>query len=219
MSFTGILIAAGIVAAVGLFVGLFLGVAGLAFRVETDPKEEEVLAALPGNNCGGCGYPGCSGLAAAIAAGEAPVNACPVGGEPVGKRIAQIMGVEAENSVRKVAYVACKGDCDKAKTDYEYLGAEDCRMLEFVPNGGPKSCNSGCLGFGTCVKACPFDAIHVVNGVAVVDREKCILEAAQRAQDKTVLILAAKGRELYQHRGNEYVQIVSDAQLAEQLSR
>jgi len=96
-----------------------------------------------------------------------------VGGEAVGKKIAEIMGVDAGSSEKMVAYVACKGDCEKANTDYEYTGAQDCRMLEFVPNGGPKSCNSGCLGFGTCVKACPFDAIHVENGVAVVDREKC----------------------------------------------
>ena len=173
MSFSGILIAAGIVAAVGIFVGLFLGVAGIAFKVETDPKEEEVLAALPGNNCGGCGYPGCSGLASAIAKGEAAVNACPVGGDPVGKKIAAIMGVEAADTVRMTAYVACVGDCEKSKTDYDYKGAQDCRMLEFVPNGGPKSCNSGCLGFGTCAKTCPFDAIHVVNGVALVDKDKC----------------------------------------------
>ena len=173
MNFTGILIAAGIVAAVGIFVGLFLGVAGIVFKVKTDPREEEVLSALPGNNCGGCGYPGCSGLAAAIAKGEAPVNACPVGGDPVGKKIAEIMGVEAADSKRMVAFVACKGDCEKAKTDYDYVGAEDCRMLEFVPNGGPKSCNSGCLGFGTCVKVCPFDAIEVKNGVAFVDKDKC----------------------------------------------
>lgn len=173
MNFTGIIIAAAIVAVVGLFVGIFLGVAGIAFKVEVDPREEEVLAALPGNNCGGCGYPGCSGLACAIVAGEAAVNACPVGGDAVGKKIAKIMGVDAGESVKKVAYVACKGDCNVAGTDYDYTGAEDCRMLSFVPNGGPKSCNSGCLGYGTCAKVCPFDAIHVENGVAVVDKDKC----------------------------------------------
>lgn len=173
MNVTGVLIATAIVGGVGLFVGLFLGIAAIKFKVEVDEKEEAVLGALPGNNCGGCGFPGCSGLAAAIAKGEAPVNACPVGGEPVGKVIAQIMGVEAEESVKKVAFVKCQGDCEKAGNDYEYHGIEDCRMLSFVPNGGPKSCNYGCLGYGSCVKACPFDAIHVVNGVAVVDKEKC----------------------------------------------
>lgn len=173
MNITGIITATVIVGVVGIFVGLFLGVAGIKFKVTVDEKEEAVLAALPGNNCGGCGYAGCSGLAAAIARGEAPVNACPVGGEPVGRVIAGIMGVEAGESVRQVAYVACQGGCGKAKKDYDYYGIEDCRMMSFVPGGGPKSCNNGCLGFGTCAKVCPFDAIHVVNGVAVVDKEAC----------------------------------------------
>ena len=173
MSITGILTAAAIVGIVGIFVGLFLGVAGIKFKVEVDEKEEAVLAALPGNNCGGCGYAGCSGLAAAIAKGEAPVNACPVGGESVGRKIAQIMGVDAQNTERKTAYVHCQGDCEKASVDYEYSGMEDCRVMGFVPGGGPKSCSSGCLGYGSCVKVCPFDAISVINGVAVVDKEKC----------------------------------------------
>lgn len=173
MDIMGIVMATVVVAAVGLLIGLFLGFAGIKFRVEVDEKEEAVLAALPGNNCGGCGFPGCSGLAAAIAKGEAAVGTCPVGGDEVAKQIAQIMGVEADEAVRKVAFVKCQGDCDKAKTDYEYTGAKDCNMLSFVPNGGPKTCNYGCLGFGSCVKACPFDAIHVEDGVAVVDKEAC----------------------------------------------
>ena len=84
MNITGILIATLLVGAVGLFVGLFLGVAGIKFKVEVDEREEAILGVLPGNNCGGCGYAGCSGLAAAIVKGEAPANACPVGGEKVG---------------------------------------------------------------------------------------------------------------------------------------
>ena len=173
MSATGIVTAMVIVGAVGIFVGLFLGIAGILFKVQVNEKEEAVLAALPGNNCGGCGYAGCDALAAAIAAGEAPANACPVGGEPVGRSIAAIMGVEAGSTERKVAFVACQGTCEKVHEDYEYSGARDCHMMAFVPGGGPKSCSRGCLGFGSCVEACPFDAIHVVNGVAVVDREAC----------------------------------------------
>lgn len=173
MNIVGIITAAVVVGVVGIFVGLFLGVAGIRFKVEVDEKEEAVLAVLPGNNCGGCGYAGCSGLAAAIAKGEAPVNGCPVGGDAVGKKVATIMGVEAENGEKRVAYVHCQGDCDKASVDYAYTGVKDCRMMGFVPGGGPKSCNSGCLGYGTCVQACPFDAIAIQNGVAVVDKEKC----------------------------------------------
>lgn len=170
---TGILTATLLVGVTGLIIGLFLGIASIKFKVEVDEREEKVLAALPGNNCGGCGFPGCAGLAAAIAKGEAAVNTCPVGGEEVGKKIAEIMGVEAGESVKMTAFVRCQGDCDKTRTDYEYCGVEDCRMLSFVPNGGPKSCNYGCLGYGSCVKVCPFDAIKVENGIAVVDKDKC----------------------------------------------
>lgn len=169
----GVMAAALLVGAAGLLIGLFLGIAAIKFKVEVDEREEAIVGALPGNNCGGCGYAGCSGLAAAIAKGEAPVNACPVGGDPVGNQIAQIMGVEAQSGVRQVAFVKCQGSCDKAKIDYEYHGVEDCRMLAFVPNGGAKSCNYGCLGYGSCTAVCPFDAIHVVDGVAVVDKEAC----------------------------------------------
>ena len=173
MNVISIIIAAVVVAAVGIFIGLFLGMAGIKFHVDVDEKEEAVLAALPGNNCGGCGFAGCSGLAAAIAKGEAPVNACPVGGENVAKKVGEIMGVKAQAGKKMVAFVHCQGDCKKAKELYSYTGAEDCRMMSFVPGGGPKACDQGCLGYGTCVKECPFDAIHVKNGIAIVDKEKC----------------------------------------------
>lgn len=173
MDINGILIAAALVGGIGIFVGLFLGVAGIKFKVEVDEKEEAILLVLPGNNCGGCGFPGCSGLAAAIAKGEAEPSGCPVGGEPVAKKVAEIMGVEAGTGKRLYAFVKCQGDCDKTTVDYDYSGVNDCAMLAFVPNGGPKSCNQGCLGYGTCVKACPFDAIKVEQGIAVVDKEKC----------------------------------------------
>ena len=170
---TGIIAAAVVVGLVGIILGFFLGVSGEKFKVEVDPREEAIGEVLPGNNCGGCGYAGCSGLAAAIAKGEAPVNGCPVGGAPVAAKIGEIMGVEAEEGARQVAFVKCAGTCEKAKSDYEYTGIEDCAAMAFVPGGGPKSCNYGCMGYGSCVKACPFDAIHVVDGIAVVDKDKC----------------------------------------------
>ena len=173
MDITTILIAVAVVAGVGIIIGVLLGVAGEKFKVPVDEKAVMVRELLPGNNCGGCGYPGCSGLAAAIAKGEAPVNACPVGGEAVGKVIAGIMGQEVVESARMAAFVKCTGTCEKTKDNYNYTGVEDCEMMAFIPGGGSKACNYGCMGFGSCVKACPFDAIHIVNGVAVVDREAC----------------------------------------------
>lgn len=173
MNISAILTAVAVVGGVGLFLGIFLGIASIVFKVEVDEKEEAVLGVLPGNNCGGCGYPGCSGLAAAIAKGEAAVNACPVGGDAVGKKVAAIMGVEAGESVRMTAFVRCAGDSERTTRNYEYTGVEDCGMIKYVPDGGAKSCNHGCLGYGNCVKACPFGAITVRNGIAVVDKEKC----------------------------------------------
>ena len=167
------LAAAVVVGLVGIILGFFLGISGEAFKVEVDEREEAICEVLPGNNCGGCGYAGCSGLAAAIVKGDAPVNACPVGGAPVGAKVAEIMGVEAEEGARMVAFVKCAGTCEKANNDYVYSGTRNCATMMYVPNGGPKSCNYGCLGYGTCVAACPFDAIHIEDGVAVVDKEQC----------------------------------------------
>ena len=103
---TGIIIAAVLVGGVGLFIGLFLGVAGKKFEVEVNEKEIQVREELPGNNCGGCGYPGCDGLAAAIAKGEAPVNACPVGGSAAAAKIAAIMGQEAGEAVLSLIHIS-----------------------------------------------------------------------------------------------------------------
>ena len=175
MNITGILIAAVVVGAVGIIIGVLLGVASEKFKVEVDEREVLVRAELPGNNCGGCGYAGCDALAKAIVEGKAAVNQCPVGGSAVGDKIAAIMGVEAGSSEKMVAFVKCKGTCDKANVQYNYYGIDDCvKIAAAVPGAGDKSCSYGCLGSGSCVKVCQFDAIHVIDGVAVVDKEKCV---------------------------------------------
>lgn len=174
MDMHAIIMAVIVIGVLGLFIGLFLGIAGIKLKVEVDPRQELISKALPGNNCGGCGFAGCEAMAEAIVKGEAPVNGCPVGGDKVGNEIAAIMGVESSSSDKKVAFVKCAGDCEMTTSDYDYQGVMDCRMLSFVPNGGPKSCNYGCLGYGSCVKACQFGAISVVNGIAVVDETKCV---------------------------------------------
>ena len=171
---SGMITATALVGGIGLFIGLFLGGAAIWLRVQTNEKEEAVLELLPGNNCGGCGYAGCDALAKAIAAGEAPANACPVGGAPVGEKIAAILGTTAEAGVKNVAFVRCKGTCDKAKVQYQYAGISDCSKASVLPGGGPKACSYGCMGYGSCVAACQFDAIHVIDGIAQVDKEKCV---------------------------------------------
>lgn len=160
--------------AMGLLLGSGLAYASKKFAVEIDPKEEAILDALPGANCGGCGFPGCGGLATAIANGSAATNACPVGGSEVALRISEIMGVSAQQGERKIANVICNGTNTNAKNKSLYQGIIDCKAASLVSNG-PKSCSFGCMGFGTCERVCPFDAIHVYDdGIAHVDREKCV---------------------------------------------
>ena len=170
---TEIMVAVAVVAGVGIVIGVLLGVAGEKFKVEIDPKEIAVRELLPGNNCGGCGYPGCDGLAAAIAKGEMPPSACPVGGDAVAEKISQVMGVENTGNKRYVAFVKCAGDCEKAKDVYEYVGPKSCKLAGNNPNGGPKACTYGCTGFGSCKEVCEFGAIDIVNGIAVINKDKC----------------------------------------------
>lgn len=173
-SVTNVLIAGAAVGILGLLLGLALGIAGKFFAVEVDERETLVRECLPGNNCGGCGYAGCDGLAAAIAKGEAPVNGCPVANAEAHAQIGEIMGQTVDAADKKVAFVMCSGTCDKTERKYNYYGINDCRKAMLVPGQGDKFCSYGCLGFGSCVDACMFDAIHVVDGVAVVDKEKCV---------------------------------------------
>lgn len=158
----------------GVVFGAGLGIAGEVFKVEEDPKITQILEVLPGANCGGCGFPGCGGLASAIAAGNAPVNGCPVGGAAVAEKVGAIMGVEASASVPIAAFVKCGGTCEKAKEKYEYFGIDDCNMAVQLASGGAKSCSYGCLGLGSCKKACAFDAIEIQDGIAVIDKDKCV---------------------------------------------
>ena len=173
MNTMGIIIAVATVGGVGLLISIFLSVFGNIFKVEVDEREQAVLEVLPGNNCGGCGYAGCANLAEAIAKGEAPANACPVGGAPVAEKVAEIMGLDAGAGTKMVAYVKCAGTCDKTTTNYAYSGVNDCVMAKNVPGMGPKACDYGCMGYGSCVKACQFGAISIVDGIAVVDKDKC----------------------------------------------
>ncbi|MDO4787689.1 MAG: RnfABCDGE type electron transport complex subunit B [Johnsonella sp.] len=200
MNFIGILYASGVVAGVGILIGLMLGVASEKFKVEVDEKEIKIREALPGNNCGGCGYPGCDGLAKAIAKGEAGVGQCPVGGAPVAAQIAQIMGVSEEAKEKTVAFVKCKGSCDKAAKNYIYTGIMDCNMAMVVPGTGGKACTYGCMGFGSCVKACAFDALHIVDGIALVDKEKCVScgKCVSACPKKLIELIPYKSRQIVQ---------------------
>ena len=178
-----ILIAIGILGGLGLVFGLVLAGASKVFYVETDPRLDQLNECLPGANCGGCGYAGCGGYAEAVLNGEAPIGKCASGGNECAQAMAAIMGVKAEEVTRKVALVRCSGEkrYDKsgnlvagAKIKAEYEGFRDCVAASRIGGNGPLSCKFGCLGFGTCVKACKYGAISVVNGVAKVNEDRCV---------------------------------------------
>ena len=173
LNIKGIAIATLVIGATGVIIGLFLGIAGKKFEVEIDEIEQEVRNLLPGNNCGACGYAGCDNCAQAIANGEAAPNVCPVANSEANARIAEVMGADVVEGERNIAFVKCAGTCDKTKNKYNYYGIADCKKAAMAPGKGPKHCGYGCTGFGSCVKVCQFDAIHVIDGVAIVDKEKC----------------------------------------------
>ena len=166
----------------GLVFGLVLAFASKVFYVETDPRLDLLNECLPGANCGGCGYAGCGGYAEAVLKGEAPIGKCASGGNDCAMKMAEIMGVKAEKMERRVAMVRCSGykTVDEngaavgAKMKGEYEGLTDCLAASKVAGRGPTACKFGCLGFGSCVAACKYDAIHVVDGVAKVDENKCV---------------------------------------------
>lgn len=162
-----------ILGVLGLVFGALLGMAAKALKVEKDERIEQVLELLPGANCGGCGYAGCSALAEAIAKGEAEPTKCPGTKKENVEKIAEILGITVEEKEKIVAKVLCSGTCDKAAVKYEYEGVRDCVAAQRF-GGGEKACSFGCTGYGSCVSACRFDAIHVVDGVAQVDSEKCV---------------------------------------------
>ena len=158
----------------GAVFGAVLAFASQIFRVEVDPKQEAVREALAGANCGGCGFPGCDGYAAAVAKGEAPCNKCVAGGAATAAKLAEIMGVSNEAAEKMVAFVPCSGSDGIAEMRFRYSGPEDCRAAMLFGGKSNKLCTFACIGMGNCVKACQFDSMHIVNGVAKVDRSKCV---------------------------------------------
>lgn len=174
MDFTSILFSTLSIGGLGLIFALGLGYASKKFAVEVDPLVPLVRDALPGANCGACGFAGCDAFAKAIVDGSAPINGCPVGGKECATALSSIMGVEVIESAKEVAFVKCQGDNTLAREKYIYNGVYDCKNAAFLQGKGSKACEYGCLGLGTCVKACEFGAIDIVNGIAVINSKKCV---------------------------------------------
>lgn len=169
---TEILVPALSVGGIALVLGALLAFASVVFKVEVDEREEKIAEILPGANCGGCGYAGCSAFAGAIVNEGAEITKCNLMTDEKLSAIASIMGVKAGKKVKKVARVSCKGNCGVAKEKYEYYGLADCATASQL-GGGAKACAYGCLGLGTCAAKCPFGAIRIADGIAKIDESKC----------------------------------------------
>ncbi len=168
-----ILIAVAFLTLIGFLCAIMLVIASIILSVPVNAKTEEIRGCLPGANCGACGYAGCDGYAAALAEGnETNTALCTPGAAKVAADVAEILGVAAAEVTRKVAVVHCNGTCDNTATNADYMGSKSCAAAKLIYGGGGK-CVYGCLGFGDCVTACEYDAIHVVDGVAKVDINSC----------------------------------------------
>lgn len=162
-----------ILGGLGLLFGAGLAVASKAFAVYKDPRISKIEDVLPGANCGACGAPGCAGFAEGVVEGKYPVDGCTAGGAEVAEAVASIMGTEAGDMKNCVAVVRCRGDRDACPDRARYHGIRDCRAAALVDDGS-KGCVYGCLGMGTCVEACPFDAMVMgENGLPVVIEDRC----------------------------------------------
>ena len=167
-----VLFSAGILVLMALIMGWILGWANRAFHVDVDPRIESVTGALPGVNCGGCGYIGCGEYAESIVLSGEAVDKCPVGGISVIEALARIMGVEPGQRLPYRPVVHCRARYEQRLKRSEYKGEKTCMAANLVAD--VQGCVYGCLGFGDCQRACAYDAMHVVNGLATVDYEKCI---------------------------------------------
>ncbi len=186
-----------IMGGIGLIVGVGLAVASKVFYVYVDPKIVAVDEALPGANCGGCGYPGCSANAEAIVAGKSSPNSCVAAGEDVAEIIAGIIGASIEAREPDIARPGCTYSVEEADTKFIYDGISDCRAAALL-SGGMKVCTIGCIGLGSCVRACQFGALSMgENGLPVVNAERCTgCGACERACPKHIITLSSVTRRI-----------------------
>ena len=187
-----------LVAVVSILAGLILAFAAKFFAVEVDERVTQIRECLPGANCGGCGFAGCDDYAASLVANpELATNLCTVGGPAVAQKISEILGVSFEAATPKHALVHCNGTCQNTKYAIDYEGPQTCAACNTM-FGGRGTCNYGCIGFGDCVAACNYDAIHLIDGVAVVDPENCVAcGACVRACPKGLIDLIPETSKIY----------------------
>ncbi len=159
------------VSAIGIISGLILALASKFMAAPSNQKVEAIRECLPGANCGGCGYSGCDDYAVALAEGKVGADKCAPGGEATISALSKMLGIEID-SAPKVAFIACGGNAEGIKDRFQYSGLGTCKGANLV-YGGAHVCQNGCLQFGDCIAACPFDAISLTNGKVSVCEELC----------------------------------------------
>lgn len=200
---------------IALIASVLLYVLSKKFAVEEDPRLPAVLDALPGANCGGCGFPGCSGMADALIkganAGSIEGLSCPVGGADCMSKIAGLLGMASAASEPKVAVVRCGGCFAKRPRTVEYDGLRTCSAVNSC-GSGETGCGFGCLGCGDCVTACNFDAIHInpETGLPEVDDDKCTsCGACAKACPRKVIEIRPKGKVIKEIPHRVYVSCIN----------
>ena len=188
-----------VLGAIGLVSAIVLFIVSKKFAVKEDPRLAEVSSLLPQANCGGCGYPGCGGMADALVkgadAGSLDGLYCPVGGQEMMGQIADLLGMAIANSEPMVAVVRCNGTCVNRPRIAEYSGLRTCSAINAC-GAGETACGYGCLGCGDCVSACQFGAISInqETGIAEVDEDKCTsCGACVKACPRHIIELRKKG--------------------------
>ena len=181
----------------GALFAVFLVIASKKFHVQEDPLVEKLLDTLPQTNCGACGYPGCHALAEKMATKDAPINACPAGGQEVADQIAGILGVDGVDAKRMLAVVLCRGGEAEAQKSAVYRGDKTC--VSAAITGGEKTCTYSCLGYGDCVEACCFESMAMdSNGLPVVFYDKCVgCGACAKACPRDIIEMHTEDRRLF----------------------
>lgn len=191
-----ILISLIVLGLIGSFSAVILFLTAKKFRVEEDPRIDNVEAVLPGANCGGCGYPGCHGFAeACVKASTLDGMLCPVGGAPVMEKVGKVLGREVAKIEPMVAVLRCNGTFSNRPKTTEYDGVKNCHVAAALYSG-ETGCSFGCIGFGDCEAACDFDALHInpETGLPEIDVEKCTAcGACVKACPKNIIELRKKG--------------------------
>ena len=159
-------------AGLGFFFASVLAVVHQKLKVKEDPRVESISELLPGSNCGACGFTGCRHYAVALAKGGVSPDQCKALGEDALRALSNILGVKIEKKIKEIAIIRCGADGTKRKKKARYTGVKTCVAADQML-AGEILCKYGCLGYGDCVKACPFEAIELVAGLPAIDGNKC----------------------------------------------